>query len=231
MKHKITSIFIFFFMGLFLLVSFLYIGDSYYFQSEYKTIFTLSKTPKLTKYIYWPCDIKGEELNYKDISSNEDIYYIASLKGSYATGGIVYIFFIGSVYSLLMVLFSIFEKSLKLYKKRSFFKYTILILFTVFFVYGFSYYLHEGDVRFSSGTEVSFMRFTQPVLLKNYIYECNHEENNHNNFLEIYMHQVGSGEGDGVGNQFVFNIIVIFSIYFILLWFYIIKNLILKNKN
>lgn len=227
MKNKINSKFLFCLMGIILFISYLYIGDLYYLETESKTIITISKVPQFQKVIFWACDIKGEEINNKYVQSG-DVLYKFYLKGNYYTGSLVYILFIGSIYLFMMTIFYIFPKKMMLCKKYSLYKYVVLIFFNLFFGYAFIYYLSQGDILFSSGTEVSFMKFNHPLLIKRYIYECNHEDGRHDEFLKMIVRQSGTGEGDGVGTQSIFDLILLFNIYFIIRWFYIIKGKILK---
>lgn len=201
----------------------------YYFHSDLKTIITISNDITMEKIIFWPHDINGELIKYEYINSNNDIHYI-ELKGSYYTANWAYIPFVVSVYCFWKVIFFIFEKYLMKCKNYSLFKYIRLIMFTLFWIYGFSSLLYTGDIPDS--TTIVFMEFDHPILIKTYVYKYSRERIDYdinNDIIRKYAKEIGYTDDNGIGTQFFFNIIVIFCIYYILRWFYIFRSMLFSS--
>lgn len=223
MKNKYLYIFLYSIIGLYTFYIFLNINYIYYFPSNSKNILTITNNPILRKTVIWPCDKQTEMFNYEHIKLNTK--YI-TISGNYNASSIVYILFIITIFSFWKILFFIFENHFINCGRYSSFKYMFMILFTLFWFSGFITYLNDGEVILTAGEAVP-MEFDKPIFIKKYEYQCNHEWITARNEM-MFHHTENMRHGFDPNfniTQTLFDVIVIFNIYYFIRWHYIIKNL------
>lgn len=207
------------------------IGNTYYFHNTSKLIITTSNTLTIEKTIFWTHNTKKESTIYNHIKTEHTYYF--ELSGQYNTANIIYTPFIISIFFSIKAFFLLFENHFIRYKYLSPQKYFTLSLFTTFFAYALNNYLYIGDI-FDS-TSAIHVKFDKQILIKGFVYTYNKDNNDYDiskDSIKSYITEIGSSSpDDGVSTQNIFDTIIFFSIYYILRWFYIVRNIFYKWKN
>lgn len=225
MKSKVITICLYLLISTLSFYTFSHIKNIYYFHSNSKLLITISDTPTLKKTIFWPHNTEKESADYKYITSRHADFI--EITGQYHTANLVYVPFLISIFFSLKIVFLLFENYFMRCQKASPAKHFATFLFATFFIYNLTHYLYIGDI-FDS-TSIIHVKFNDPILIKGFVYTYNtdnYDYNANDDIIKKYAVETGdSSSDDGVSTQTIFDIIVFFSIYYILRSFYIAKSI------